>query len=193
MSELSKCRACHKLVSTSASSCPYCGEPFPTLTRSCPNCGSTTSAAPIGKQGFSASKAIGGAILLGPLGLAAGAVASNHIVFVCKKCGYRWKVNPADLEANVSSASSLQIGDILTGSVVEIKPQARIDLGENRWGTLMNLTGINRKRKRQGKSIIGINDQIRVRVTDKPLKASWAYMLGYALVLEEDSLKTSVL
>lgn len=38
--------------------------------------------------GFSGGKAVAGAILLGPLGLAAGALGKKKVVYQCIKCGY---------------------------------------------------------------------------------------------------------
>ena len=38
--------------------------------------------------GFSGGKAVAGAILLGPLGLAAGALGKKKVMYQCIKCGY---------------------------------------------------------------------------------------------------------
>ena len=40
------------------------------------------------KGGFSGGKAVAGAILLGPLGLAAGALGKKKTTYQCNKCGY---------------------------------------------------------------------------------------------------------
>ena len=40
------------------------------------------------KGGFSGGKAVTGAILLGPLGLAAGALGKKKTTYQCSNCGY---------------------------------------------------------------------------------------------------------
>lgn len=40
------------------------------------------------KGGFSGGKAAAGAFLLGPIGLAAGALGKKKVLYCCKKCGY---------------------------------------------------------------------------------------------------------
>jgi tellurium resistance protein TerD len=55
----------------------------------CPQCGSTQIAA--GKKGFGLGKAIGGGLLLGPVGLLGGAIGKNKIVITCLKCGKQWR------------------------------------------------------------------------------------------------------
>lgn len=51
----------------------------------CPKCGSTQIAA--NKKGFSGTKAVGGAILTGGIGLLAGTIGSNKIIITCLNCG----------------------------------------------------------------------------------------------------------
>lgn len=45
---------------------------------------------PVGERtgGFSGKKAAFGAILLGPVGLAAGALGRKKVTYVCNKCNY---------------------------------------------------------------------------------------------------------
>ena len=38
--------------------------------------------------GFSGGKAVLGAVLVGPLGLAAGALGKKKVMYQCQKCGY---------------------------------------------------------------------------------------------------------
>ena len=38
--------------------------------------------------GFSGGKAVVGAVVAGPIGLAAGALGRKKITYVCKRCGY---------------------------------------------------------------------------------------------------------
>jgi len=55
----------------------------------CPKCLST-SVQPI-KKGLSLGRAIGGGLLLGPLGLAAGLIGKNKVKLYCMKCGNKFK------------------------------------------------------------------------------------------------------
>jgi len=54
----------------------------------CPKCGSTSISAD--KKGFSAGKAAAGAILAGPIGLAAGGLGANKVQITCLNCGHQW-------------------------------------------------------------------------------------------------------
>lgn len=40
------------------------------------------------KGGFSGGKALAGAVLVGPVGLAAGALGKKRITYCCNRCGY---------------------------------------------------------------------------------------------------------
>lgn len=40
------------------------------------------------KGGFSGGKAVAGAVLLGPLGVAAGALGKKKVTYQCSRCGY---------------------------------------------------------------------------------------------------------
>lgn len=55
----------------------------------CRKCGSTQIAA--GGRGFGIGKAAVGGLLLGPVGLVAGALGSSALLVTCLKCGARWK------------------------------------------------------------------------------------------------------
>ena len=59
----------------------------------CPNCGSQQLTA--NKKGLSITKAALGGFLLGPVGLAAGAIGKDKIRITCLKCGRIWE--PGDL------------------------------------------------------------------------------------------------
>lgn len=54
----------------------------------CPRCGSPSIQ--IVKRGFSGGNAVAGALLLGPVGLAAGAIGSGNIQRICANCGHRF-------------------------------------------------------------------------------------------------------
>lgn len=55
----------------------------------CPKCGSTSLQAQ--KEGVKVGRAVAGALLVGPLGLAAGAIGANNVQVVCLKCGHKFK------------------------------------------------------------------------------------------------------
>lgn len=40
------------------------------------------------KGGFSGGKAVLGAVIAGPIGLAAGALGKKKITYICNRCGY---------------------------------------------------------------------------------------------------------
>lgn len=55
----------------------------------CPKCGCTQVHSE--KKGYDALSGVGGAILLGPLGLALGAADKDDVWLTCLDCGYKWK------------------------------------------------------------------------------------------------------
>ena len=59
----------------------------------CPKCGKGFMKS-IGERtgGFSGGKAVVGAVLLGPIGLAAGALGKKKVTYQCQKCGYTMEV-----------------------------------------------------------------------------------------------------
>lgn len=58
----------------------------------CPKCGSEQISAH--KKGFSGGKAVAGAVIACPLGIAAGTLGSNKMKITCLKCGHVF--NPGD-------------------------------------------------------------------------------------------------
>lgn len=57
--------------------------------KACPKCGmGFMSAVSERKGGFSGGKALVGAALVGPLGLAAGALGKKKTTYRCNRCGY---------------------------------------------------------------------------------------------------------
>ena len=55
----------------------------------CPRCGiGYLQAAGERTGGFSGKKAVIGAVVAGPIGLAAGALGKKKITYVCNRCGY---------------------------------------------------------------------------------------------------------
>jgi tellurium resistance protein TerD len=56
----------------------------------CPRCSSTQLTAD--KKGFGLGKALGGGLLLGPIGLLGGFMGSKKVLITCLKCGHQWKV-----------------------------------------------------------------------------------------------------
>lgn len=59
--------------------------------KKCPMCGSETEWKHIDDQrkGFSGGKALAGGILLGPVGLIAGAIGKKKHLYICAKCGFQ--------------------------------------------------------------------------------------------------------
>ncbi len=55
----------------------------------CPKCLSTNVQG--GKAGFRKGKAAAGAIIAGPVGLAAGGIGSGKVELMCLECGHKWK------------------------------------------------------------------------------------------------------
>ena len=55
----------------------------------CPKCGIGYLVS-VGERtgGFSGGKALVGAVIAGPIGLAAGALGKKKITYMCKRCGY---------------------------------------------------------------------------------------------------------
>ena len=113
-----KCKTCKKIVSATANFCDYCGsmiyakgessneqefeihlihpeldadvfalleELLEDIAR-CNKCGSTSLQ--VTKKGVSIGQAAIGALFLGPIGLAAGAIGSSQEKIVCLNCGH---------------------------------------------------------------------------------------------------------
>ncbi len=61
----------------------------------CPKTGCNGKLKAIGERtgGFSGGKAVVGGLLLGPIGIAAGALGKKKITYVCDKCGYMVEKN----------------------------------------------------------------------------------------------------
>lgn len=59
----------------------------------CPKCGSTQISAD--KKGFGAGKAVVGAAIAGPIGLAAGNIGAKRVRVTCLKCGNQWMAGKA--------------------------------------------------------------------------------------------------
>lgn len=57
----------------------------------CPLCGEIVRWIKVdqGRKGFSAGKAAAGALLAGPIGLAAGALGKKKVTYACGKCGFK--------------------------------------------------------------------------------------------------------
>lgn len=55
----------------------------------CPKCGmGIMHSVSERKGGFSGGKALVGAVIAGPIGLAAGALGKKKVLYQCNKCGY---------------------------------------------------------------------------------------------------------
>lgn len=54
----------------------------------CPTCHTLMKAISERKGGFSGGKAALGAVIAGPIGIAAGALGKKKVTYQCPKCGY---------------------------------------------------------------------------------------------------------
>jgi tetratricopeptide (TPR) repeat protein len=88
ISTLTTWKVCQKEVAKTAPACPYCGVGLPGLKVTCPKCGSMNIS--IIERGFSATKAVAGAALLGPLGVLGGLQGSKNFEYYCLSCQKRW-------------------------------------------------------------------------------------------------------
>ena len=59
----------------------------------CPKCGSSQITAD--KKGYGLGKAVGGGLLLGPIGLLGGLIGSKKVMVTCLKCGQQWEAGKA--------------------------------------------------------------------------------------------------
>ncbi len=62
---------------TAPSRCPMCGESI------------KWKLVDVSKKGYSLGKAAVGTVLLGPIGLAAGALGKKKVTYACGKCGFQ--------------------------------------------------------------------------------------------------------
>jgi uncharacterized membrane protein YvbJ len=99
------CQQCGKEMNEDAVFCTHCGtktqnhieikvNPGSQISKSekllkCPKCRSTHLAD--GKKGFSAGKAVAGAVLTGGIGVLAGTIGSNNTVITCLSCAHKFK------------------------------------------------------------------------------------------------------
>lgn len=61
----------------------------------CPSCGSSRwKQVDSSNKGFSIGKAAAGAVLLGPVGLAGGALGKKQATYCCQSCGFRNDYKP---------------------------------------------------------------------------------------------------
>ena len=154
MNQLIECRTCGKEVSMNAVTCPHCGEPYPTRSIVCPKCGSEEIAVQ-GRKGFNTGKALVGAILVGPLGVAAGGLGHQNILLTCSNCGYNWQATPQQLQAQLmgkplmGKPPLLEVGMTMTGVVLSGNKSSSffsspivVDLGSGRLGSLSPRGGV---------------------------------------------------
>lgn len=75
----------------------------------CPKCNSTQITA--NKKGFSAGKAVAGAILTGGIGLAAGAIGSGKVVITCLACGHQFKPGSGKKNTQIEVQAKPKVDD----------------------------------------------------------------------------------
>ncbi|MCW3789477.1 zinc-ribbon domain-containing protein [Plebeiibacterium sediminum] len=91
------CKNCGKEINEGVAFCSHCGTktneseskttPNEKLLK-CPKCKSTRLTD--NKKGFSAGKAVAGAVLAGGVGILAGAIGSNKVQITCLNCGHKF-------------------------------------------------------------------------------------------------------
>lgn len=98
----------------------------------CPKCNSNQLTA--NKKGFSGTKAVGGALLTGGIGLLAGTLGSNKVIITCLACGHKFKPgqgkvvtvsqiqNQPSVDTTQQSAST-NIADPIDQRILEISQQ----------------------------------------------------------------------
>lgn len=85
----------------------------------CPKCHSTTYTS--NKKGFGVGKAALGALAVGPLGLAAGAIGSRDVFLTCLSCGNTW--SPDGFSANMDKELQRSTIGISSQNSTVSKPQ----------------------------------------------------------------------
>jgi RNA polymerase subunit RPABC4/transcription elongation factor Spt4 len=86
----------------------------------CPKCGSTQLTA--NKKGFSGTKAVGGVILTGGIGLLAGTIGRNNVLITCLACGKRFKPGEGkkiSVNNQLTYATTERINSSATSAVVK--------------------------------------------------------------------------
>ena len=81
------------------------------VVKICPQCGGKLTAIMERTGGFSGGKAVIGAILVGPLGVAAGALGKKLVTLQCENCGYTIEVkekNAQEIEEYNAAVSQLE-------------------------------------------------------------------------------------
>jgi DNA-directed RNA polymerase subunit RPC12/RpoP len=82
----------------------------------CPKCGSEDISA--NKKGFSAGKAVGGALLTGGIGLAAGAIGSGKVILTCLFCGHQFKPGDAKKDLQKKESHPKPASEITSGGFI---------------------------------------------------------------------------
>lgn len=95
---LIKCSECGKDVSEKSEKCIHCGNPISSVKTTeevirCPKCKSSQLYS--SKKGFSGKKAVVGGLLTGGIGILAGTIGSNKIIYTCISCGKKFKYSEA--------------------------------------------------------------------------------------------------
>lgn len=85
-------------------------------TKLCPKCGGALVAISERTGGFSGTKAVAGAVVAGPVGVAAGALGKKLTTVQCQKCGYT-------MEISASKAQSAEAYGQIYGPLEELRRQ----------------------------------------------------------------------
>ena len=87
----------------------------------CPKCGGTLVAVGERTGGFSGKKAVVGAVVAGPVGVAAGALGKQLVTLKCEKCGYTVETDAKSAEAAEQYGSTHEIMENLQRSIANMQ------------------------------------------------------------------------
>ena len=108
----------------------------------CPKCGGALVSVGERTGGFSGTKAVVGAVVAGPIGVAAGALGKKLITMQCEKCGYTVETNEKDAQAaEVHGAVYAPVAQLQREMVEkQIQLERQLKVNAKNKGTIGNMT-----------------------------------------------------